>query len=309
MVIRKEDMHLPRDICIEILKRVSIRDILSCKCVCKSLRDLIKSDDFAGSYTPEPGVAFAHRDKGLYIVTDEAYRPLYRFVLPPRNHDSCHAVIDSTNGLIMMWEECGEILFICNPMTCEYVQLPPPPSLTSEYMYGFGVSKLSRKYKILCGTARSCDVYILGRGESGLWRRIAAEAPGIPIFPSDIAAFLNGNLHWLASKSEENFVCCFDLETKLFNRFSLPDRDYNGDYNHEYHLRTLESRLCLCDAVDSHLGVAIWWMNDYGDDNSWDKVYTIHRFEVSPSICGVVYPLRVFANGDLLFIAYAISLS
>ena len=39
-------------------------------------------------------------------------------------------------------------------------------------------------------------------------------------------------------------------------------------------------------------------MDDYGDDESWIKKYT---FDQPPDIYGPVFPLKVFANDDLLF--------
>ena len=40
-------------------------------------------------------------------------------------------------------------------------------------------------------------------------------------------------------------------------------------------------------------------MNNYGDINSWTKEYSF----VGSMIYGIVIPLNVFANGDLLFVS------
>ena len=40
-------------------------------------------------------------------------------------------------------------------------------------------------------------------------------------------------------------------------------------------------------------------MNNYGETISWIKEYT---FDNQPKIYGAIYPLKVLANGDLLFV-------
>ncbi|XP_047949586.1 putative F-box protein At1g33530 [Salvia hispanica] len=288
-------MHsLPEEMTREILRRLPIRSIMRCKCVCKSWRNMIERGDLEMLYTPQPSLAFVHRDIG-FAVCDEAYKPLCHFGFPPIKKDSTTSllcvVVGSANGLILVWNVIDSRLCVCNPITSEYIKLPR--QYTVSYVFGFGLSKLSGQYKILCGA----HVYTLGR-EGGCWRSIVG-ATGHPRLLWENAVFFNGNLHWLTTDSKENFlVCCFDLETELCTSFSLPPRDHDDGYllffNGEYRLCVLDGRLCLCDILRGRHAV-IWQMNTYGDANSWVKAYTVS------DIHGIIFPLKVFANGDLLF--------
>ncbi|XP_042007439.1 putative F-box protein At3g16210 [Salvia splendens] len=306
--MQKKDLltNLPQEMMIEILGRLPISSIITCTHVCKSWRNLIKGGDFATLYTPKPGFGFVHRAMG-YAVCDEDYKPLCQFGLPPpHKQDSTtacdRAVVGSVDGLLLVrdgWKILNEILFVCNPIISEYIDLPRPP--TRCCVFGFGVSKLSGQYKILCGDyCASCYVYTLGRG-GGSWRSIGA-AIGRPRLPRENAVFLNGNLHWLTSDPERNpLICCFDLETELFTSYSLPPRYYGNPHryclymNGEYRLCILEGMLCLCDILVCHIAV-IWRMNNYEDANSWVKAFTIQL-----DVCEILLPLKVSANGDLLF--------
>ncbi|XP_047949604.1 putative F-box protein At3g16210 [Salvia hispanica] len=301
--VMKEDLftNLPVELTRDIMRRVSISSILNCMDVCKSWRDLIDEDEFKASYTSRRCLAFSYED--IYIVWDDkACEPLFRFWMSPPyiKHQSSvryRVVVDSTDGLLLVRDGRSNILFVCNPLTCEYVVLPPLPTFSRRCMFGFGVSRISGQYKILCGEeSGSCHVYTL-EGE-GSWRSISTLAPGGSTVPGAIAAFVNGNLHWLASDSEENhLVCCFDLETKLFTSFSLPPRVSDNDILDEYWLCILEGRLCLCDHLNGY-GVVILWTNNSRDKNDWVKEYTTH---LPQDIKGHVFPLKVLDNGDLLF--------
>ncbi|XP_047949544.1 putative F-box protein At1g33530 [Salvia hispanica] len=257
---------------------LSIRNIVRCKCVCKSWRDLIKEDDeFATSCTPKPCLAFVHENEGFNIC-NEACEPHFQFDLPPpysqypTHEHHRRVVIDSTSGLLLVWDgvriDCSA-LFICNPMTLEFVELPPLP--TSRCIFGFGVSNLNRKFKILCcELSGSCHVYTLG-GE-GAWRSIDAPPSRLRLsvlVSRDTAAFLNGNLHWLAIGENYLFICCFNLETELFSCFSLPHGEDSGSNDGKLQLRVLEDRLCLCSNLFSDNRIVIWRMNDYGNDKAW----------------------------------------
>ncbi|XP_042044122.1 F-box/kelch-repeat protein At3g06240-like, partial [Salvia splendens] len=245
--------------------------------------------NFATSYTLTPWLAFVHWSLG-YAVCDDPHRPLYRFDLP---HSHNRIVIDSANGLLLLRDGCANILFICNPMTREYAELPPLPARSC--FYGFGVSKLTGQYKILCANQFwSYCIYTIGQEEE-LWRSIAA--PPCNTVHSDYAVFFNGNLHRLEYDFKKNlFVCCFDLDTELFTGFSLPN--YGGNKFSNYRLCTLDGKLCFCHMLEK-FDVVIWWMNNYGDENSWTREY---NFSGMSYMYGFVYPLKILANGDLLFI-------
>ncbi|XP_042010474.1 putative F-box protein At1g32420 [Salvia splendens] len=297
----KEDMFadLPEEITKDILGRLPISSIMTCKCVLKSWRHLIEGDEFGMSYTPKPGLTFVYRDMEMrYNLFNEALKPLFRFSLP--SHNLCSSteyrvVITSANGLLSLWDQYANYLFICNPLTREYAELPRLSTDRVTCFYGFGMSKTRGQYKILYGNEYSCHVYTIGRGV-GLWRSIAAPQPGINTLLYDYAAFLNGNLHWLACDLKRNFfVCYFDFDTELFSCFSIPcDYDGNGYGNNRLYI--LDGRLYLCNIIDWHR-VIIWKMNNYGDENSWIKEYDFNLSYDFPHM----YLLDVLANGDLLF--------
>ncbi|XP_042010593.1 F-box protein DOR-like [Salvia splendens] len=209
----KEDLYLPEEIMRDIVQRLPIRSIIRWKCVSKLWRDLIGGVDFVTSYCPK--LVFSCRD--TYTVYDsESYVPLFKFRTHSYYVDAPYVAtyrIDSVNGLCLMRYGTANTLLVCNPITRQYVELPPQP--THSFIFGFGVSKLSGKYKILYGD-KSGSFHICTLGEES-WRRISDATLAFPIANYDTAAFLNGNLHWLASDCDGNIlICCFDLETELF---------------------------------------------------------------------------------------------
>ncbi|KAL0314222.1 UNVERIFIED_CONTAM: hypothetical protein Sangu_2266600 [Sesamum angustifolium] len=146
----------------------------------------------------------------------------------------------SANGLVCFRKigQHPETVYICNPITRDYIQLPAPGTIRyspTTVTYGFGASKASGQHKVvriyhecirvpdtheLLGIPKSeCRVYTLGTGS---WRSIAP-GPKLEHNSRSIGAFLNGNLHWLVADSE-GFprISCLDLETEVFSTFSAP---------------------------------------------------------------------------------------
>ncbi|XP_042006554.1 putative F-box protein At3g16210 [Salvia splendens] len=289
--------NLPEEITLEILRRLTIRSVMTCKCVFKSWPHLIEGGGFGMSYTPKPDLFFVYGDMEMrYVVCDEALKPLFRFGSPSHNQFSTahyRVMVASANGLLSVWDQRDNILFICNPMTREHVELPPLSKYKKNYSFsGFGVSKTRGQYKIVYVDIDSCWVYTLGTGS---WRSIEAFNPGIFSLDFDTAAFFNGNLHWLTYDSKENrFICCFDLETELFTRFYLP-REFNSDTYLYKRIYIFEGRLCLCGILDLR-HIVIWMMNNYGDDNSWIKEYSFDM----PADYSKMRGLKVLVNGELL---------
>ena len=287
----KDDLlpNLPQEMMSEILGRLPIRSIITCMCVCKTWRHLIEVGEL---YTRKPAIAFAHEREG-YTICDAAFKPHLGIWLPSSHTlhaaSGCTILLDSANGLLFVWDTCGEVPVVCNPMTREYAMLPPMRGCSG--IFGFGMSKISGQYKILYGDIYSSwHVYTLGR--EGSWRRMEVVAPRTCGIGS--APFLNGNLHWLASDLEGNLLLSrFNLETELFTSFPLPIPHLHERLIDKYELHVLDGKLWLCDISDNLY--VIWKMNDYGDTNSWIREYTL------PDIYGLVSPLSVLANGDLIF--------
>lgn len=110
--------------------------------------------------------------------TQSAMRPSSRIWAYGCNHtlhaaSGCTILLDSANGLLFVWDTCDEVPVVCNPMTREYVRLPPMRGCSG--IFGFGMSKISGQYKILYGDVYSSwHVYTLGR--EGSWRRMGVVA-------------------------------------------------------------------------------------------------------------------------------------
>ncbi|KAI3464425.1 hypothetical protein Pfo_021088 [Paulownia fortunei] len=302
--------NLPFEIVIDILSRLPIRTIIICKCVCKSLLDLLETREFAKMSKSHLSKSM-HSDLFQIFEFEDApdlehhelhYNPVTKFDLrafirPP------HAAIGiqgSANGLLFLREINPQpnALYICNPITRDYIELPSPEGSVYYYptivTYGFGVSKMTGQHKVvrifhecirdpdthrLLRIPKSvCQVYTLGTGS---WRSIA---PGAPFEYN----YLKGSL----------WISCFDLETELFSTFCPPPLPVSGRFLGG--LFVLEDCLCICDnTYDDE--IVIWLMKEYGVEKSWTKEFVISKI---PDTAGesyeVVYPMKVFKDGDIL---------
>ncbi|XP_047946979.1 putative F-box protein At4g09190 [Salvia hispanica] len=200
------------------------------------------------------------------------------FVLSHIPNSFTHSAV---NGLLFMINLISAPeLFICNPITREYVTFTLERDCW-EYAFGFGVSKSGQhKLVMISQSQNTCQVYTLGTGQ---WRSIAIGSQ----FEYDVeyeVAFVNGNLHWLVlHDSREAMISCLDLETELFTSFSCPgQRGYYQLLNFQYFsLSDLGGLLCFSDDTYGddpyEEGIKIWCMKEYGDDKSWTLDYVIKR--------------------------------
>ncbi|KAK6114753.1 hypothetical protein DH2020_007022 [Rehmannia glutinosa] len=325
--------NLPSEIIIDILSRLPIKTIRACKCVCKSWLELLETHEFANSHLSKsvPGLVIHQSEMWSELIQifefeDEPdiehhelhYNPvteidLNAFINP--SHRSI-GIEGSANGLLFLREINTQpnVFYICNPITRECLELQSQEKFVYSYptivTYGFGVSKITGQHKVvrifhecvrhpdthaLLRIPKSeCHVYTLGTGS---WRKFSCNAT-FEYNCRSIGAFMNGNLHWLVSDLKGcHWISCFDLETEVFSKFSLPFQKSGGFLAG---LFVLGDCLCLCDNTSDD-EIVIWLMKEYGDEKSWRKEYVISKV---PDFAGesyeVVRPMKVFGDGDIL---------
>ncbi|KAL8059798.1 hypothetical protein ABFX02_03G110300 [Erythranthe guttata] len=323
--------YLPLEIIIEILSRLPIRTIVTCKSVCKTWRNLIQTRAFVDSH-------LSKSSSGVVTCKISRYFKIFEFVdeLDLDHHNRhyipvtefrCNKFMESSqlegsaNGLLFLRSiiNCNN-LYICNPITREYIQLPYAGIFSSFSVlvtYGFGVSKITGRYKVVrvlqecilhpdtMGVVRItkcvCHVHTIG---TGIWRSIAPSA----MLEHDCfstAVFINGSLHWLVTDLQKGFksISCFDLETEIFSTFSPPRLMGRSENRTEFRLVSLGEYLCVCDNTRED-EIVIWLMKEYGDEKSWTRGFVVRKtleflrgnFELPNFVC----PIKVFKNGDML---------
>ncbi|KAL2231921.1 UNVERIFIED_CONTAM: F-box protein [Sesamum indicum] len=323
-------MNLPTHIMLEILTRLPPKTIFICKRVCKAWLELINDPHFATLH-------FSRCRAGLVVHHSEMFKKYFKLVdfedaydhhdLP---HDTmlkfnvnklssffdANIVVDgSANGFLFMRDinYKHETLYICNPLTREYIELPKPRRIArypSVVTHGFGVASKSGEYKVVrifhereldprtraCRRVPSseCQVYTLG---TGAWRTVG-EAP-FSYNSRLLGLSFRGNLHWLIEDLEGyELISCFNLETEMFQPFPppFPSRKLLGS------LAVLGDCLCLCDN-SSEFDIDIWVMKEYGVEKSWAKEIVIRKI---PELAGpsfeIVQAIKIFTDGTILLL-------
>ncbi|XP_057793477.1 F-box protein At3g07870-like [Salvia miltiorrhiza] len=317
-------MSIPSHIIIEILSRLPAKSLVQCKSVCKQWLDLTSDPYFAKLHftRSKPGVAIHQSEpsKNLLRVADfdDFHDPTAEIdlkSLSPSPEDAAIVVDGSVKGLLLLRDANykHEALYVCNPLTREYIELASPKQVVrypSVVTHGFGVTKRSEEFKVVriyqeremdpgsgscLGIPNSeCQVYTLGTAE---WRGVG-DAP----FAYDgrlIGQFFRGNLHWLVEDlNGQELISCFDLENESFHPFPppFPGRKLLGSVG------VLDDCLCLCDNT-SNFEVDIWVMKEYGVGKSWSKRFVIRKMPelIGPSF-EIVRVLKVLGDGNILLV-------
>ncbi|KAL8510280.1 hypothetical protein ACS0TY_017184 [Phlomoides rotata] len=309
--------NLPLEIIINILSRLPVRTIISCKCICKSWLNLVETDEFVKSHLSNSVPGLAIHEYGLKLESYKFYE--FEDELDLEHHELHYNAVtnfglpfdgrihSSANGLLFLRDlSVGNTgLYVCNPITRDYIAIHCPREFDQTYShlatYGFGVSKMSGIYKVVRIFQESvdfpkleCHVYTLGTGS---WRRVESSSP-VGYDGRSVGVFVNGNLHWMVfDQSNVPLISCFNLETDLF---STPFRPHLRCERHSVGLFALEGCLCICDN-SSNYKIDIWLMKEYGVEKSWIKEFVISKVPDFVGKCyEVVYPIKVFKDGDIL---------
>ncbi|XP_073143918.1 F-box protein At3g07870-like [Henckelia pumila] len=324
--------NLPSEIIACILSILPIRTIVICKHVCKRWLQILSVPEFAKCHlsSSNPGLVihqFEEEDSCSIFEFDDG--------LELRNHDLHYnlvkkfdprSFITSPNSRIVMEGSVDGFLFlrdfstrlhslyICNPITREYIALPHPEFMIAPNAYnshyGFGLSSTSGQYKVVWNNyqeTRSCSinfqrnsdeclVYTLGTGS---WRSLV---PGAPIrsLRGSTGVFLNGNLHWLVQDSKGyHLISCFDLETEIFHHPFSPLPPYPRIFPDSRSLVVLQECLCVCEYSNWDT-IVVWMMKEYQVKDSWSQRYVIPI--MFRTTCETMYPIKVFEDGDILIL-------
>ncbi|KAL8481688.1 hypothetical protein ACS0TY_027996 [Phlomoides rotata] len=280
----KQDLFkkLPSEITIDILSRLPVRTVASCKCVCKPWLHLLETSEFVKSHLSKsvPALIVLEREKesklcrlsefkdGLDLESHELhYNPVTKFSLPYHG-DVKGNIYGSVNGLLFLRDKSlqPDGLFICNPITRDYIKLHCPQEFVCSDIhvvaYGFGVSKKN---------------WIVEKN-STMW------------FPLLLAVDLNGRL----------WISCFDLEKETFGVSLTPPPCQESS---SAALCAFRDSLCLCDN-DSEAEIVVWSVQEDGDEKFWVQLFAIRKtpeFFPFRFMIGLIFPLKVFKDGDILF--------
>ncbi|GAV73432.1 F-box domain-containing protein/FBA_1 domain-containing protein [Cephalotus follicularis] len=234
---------LPEDILIDIFARLSIKAIVTCRCVSKTLRDLLSSSN--SRFTK---YHFARSDVQLIVETglckyyfyfleledDTGFDDKIKLSRSRFGLSRCNLVaLNSCNGFLCLGlssEYKWNPVKICNPITGEYLNLPTNKMddfIEDPVVSGFGCTANTHQYKVVRLVRRRdpvtgekfgdrmVEVYTIG---TKLWRTIGI-APINPHGPRRLlcTTFFNGAIHWVCNdKHCSEFILSFDLESEKF---------------------------------------------------------------------------------------------
>ncbi|KAL3380332.1 hypothetical protein AABB24_000791 [Solanum stoloniferum] len=179
-------------------------------------------------------------------------------------------------------------MYLINPTTLDYHRIPVfhlgLPQQSSYREYGFGYDFASDDYKVVNLSryrkgnidTTFVDVYSV---RMGLWRRLES-LPYDDVLSERGGAsgvFVNGVLHWMASKASSFVTIGFDLSDEKFFEVPAPTNLYGNELDW-YELRSFRGCLCMfCALLESEIDV--WVMKEYRVEESW-TTFSIDRMDL-----------------------------
>ncbi|OVA10406.1 F-box domain [Macleaya cordata] len=236
-----------------------------------------------------------------------------------------NSVVGSCNGLICLsvrHHDIDDPVYICNPITREYVYLPRLAKRIFQdcMVSGFGYHPSSNQYKVVRvyydplndeDTVGYIQVYTIGDGRG--WRSIGVIPFGLPANSPGIS--MNGALHGL--DNEQRKIVAFDLADEKFRLLPAPPgvrplrtREKN------FELRELRRCLCVVYWDDQGESVEIWSlkkrkissydMNEQADyyfyhSWSWTREFSIELKGLSMEKYETFNPFAITKCGEVLF--------
>ncbi|CAL0301196.1 unnamed protein product [Lupinus luteus] len=296
---------LPFELITEILSRIPVNFLMQFNCVCKPWKTLISDPKFAKKHlstvtTTNLMMSFMNPSRE-FLIRSYSLQSLFKSLAsvplnlnyPLNNRNRFDVIVGSCDGMICFAIDQNWAL-LWNPSIRKFKKLPSldnPKQEGSYTIYGFGYDHLSDTYKVVgvfcyeCGNGGAIayktqvKVHTLG---TDYWRRIQEFPSGVPFDSS--GKFVCGAINWLASGSDAFnsswVIVSLDLAKESYEELLQPD--YGEVDVVTLTLGTLKD--CLCVLAHGDTFSDVWLMKDYGNKESWTKLYRVPYMENTDSI-------------------------
>ncbi|KAK1352192.1 F-box domain-containing protein [Heracleum sosnowskyi] len=299
ITLEKIDCYLPDNLIIEILSRLSVKDLLQFKSVCKSWFEIISSPIFVSKHLTN---YYNNNDEWRGCLLAQFYLPrgeiqLYELLVDetetPRVLDYdilsnmpmyCSYVWGPCDGLYYVYQHDPERRALWNPAINELKKLPEiirKPDFPSEFGYawyevsGFGFDRLTGDYKVVVMKGYSdinfkhplsVLVYSL---RTNSWRYCGDLAKGYDLENNTCYIYVNGCCYWLGSfEFSCELIISFDMSNDTFKEIDVPDY-------------AQPSSKCLAVYDDSLVFLSLHWTKNL-DIWTWSEGCWTKKFSVGP---------------------------
>ncbi|KAI3854346.1 hypothetical protein MKW92_015049 [Papaver armeniacum] len=203
------------------------------------------------------------------------------------------------------------IIYLWNPATNEYMQLPKtPPSDRHDYYIehiqcGFGYDYENGEFKVVCLTkygsysgrqVKRSEVHLYALGSYN-WKKLESIPYTVYGQPDVAQVPVNGVIHWIAYRRKNKVILSFNFEKEIFQEIPWP-KLLNED-KFEVSLCVLGRSLCIW-RFNPDIGVEVWVLKECEARKSWNKLFTIDLKKHFGSVVDFV-PLQSLKNGEFLF--------
>ncbi|XP_026416264.1 F-box/kelch-repeat protein At3g06240-like [Papaver somniferum] len=296
--------HLPAEIIIEILFRLPHRSLLKFRCVSKLWSVLFNSPKLIDTIQHNFSIMDRIRNDMYCIdngslsassLLDGIDSRIQKIHCPVVDDHFRISFMASCNGLFCIRTTKRHDCSLWDPSRGDYERIPPPPpdpfpvdkflyrsgSTFVAIGYGFGYDSKSDDYKFVRFTSylnlnlSEAEIYSL---RSNSWKRIQHISYLLSPQTYKYGVFYNGSLHWQSSSSPKALIA-LHMTDEFIRGISPPENpDFEKFCNTEY-IDVLNGCLSmLYSNVD--LGYEVWSMKDYGNKESWIKIYSISKLSI-----------------------------
>ncbi|PIA28834.1 hypothetical protein AQUCO_06600037v1 [Aquilegia coerulea] len=292
--------RLPHKLILEILSRIPAKTLLGFKLVCKSWYNSIHDPIFIRMHANQS----MENNTSVFLASEPSFSMSAGpfdlvsqiYSLEGNSHDKCveienpivhkSRVLGSCNGLVCLSN--GKLMCLLNPFTREYKMIKVDNEISfKKSVFGLGYDNANDDYILvqLVHTDDCFDFYDFDLDDdmdSGVYvyslkdTLSCSKIGNIPyrrLYAPDLGVYLNGCLHWVATKKQcaPVDILTFDNTEKVFREIPRP---VNLGEGANMTLGLLGGKLSiLCDFYKKES--ELWVMGKYGVADSWIKLVSM----------------------------------
>ncbi|CAN0897154.1 F-box protein CPR1 [Linum grandiflorum] len=315
---------IPQEITADILLRLRVKDLVNCRRVSKQWLSIIDDPHFIrdklgrslSSNSSNSAILFlqnrisskVHFWKQSHDIISSFFSTRYE------RSKKLEVMMGSCHGLVCFAysDHPRANLRIINPSTGERHTLITNPSKEAgrrDYIliaFGFGYDELSDDYKVVrILETRSDHSYIAeiyGVRSNGFYRLPLPIVDGRDNgFRNFGGVFYGNSLHWCSwdNTVRQHAIHAIDIVSNTYRKLHLPETTF-GNQIRCLNVGVVDRRLCLCGFHWEEGKIRIWVMEEYGNSESWNRIYCFQNRCLNLSPLSAITP--VGSDGDKILL-------